>query len=109
MAELADAYDSKSYGKPCRFESGYRHKAEDFILGFFVFCENCCLCCLFMFVAGLKAKHLLASKLAQMFGFSTLVSFHVREAFDGFGEVGDGFVGVAVGDSIADAVFDVAF
>lgn len=25
MAELADAYDSKSYGKPCGFDSHYPH------------------------------------------------------------------------------------
>ena len=29
VAELADALDSKSSGKPCRFESGQRHKGSD--------------------------------------------------------------------------------
>ena len=40
VAELADALDSKSSGKPCRFESGQRHLKSPEFFRAFSFCEN---------------------------------------------------------------------
>ena len=40
VAELADAHDSKSCGKPCGFESHHRYQREKkkIFISFFIFC-----------------------------------------------------------------------